>query len=181
MIAVPLLLWKWALERARKGMYYLYYLFIAGLVIVCDQLTKIWIVQNFQMYEAREIIPSFFNLVYVVNTGAAFSMFADVDSPWRHYFFVGIAFVACIGLTYMVSTVRRENPLFMVSLACIAGGAIGNLIDRLYYGHVVDFLDVYFGSYHWPAFNVADSAICVGAVLYVVLSFFQARAERKKA
>lgn len=162
-------------------MYYLCYFFIAGLVILADQLTKIWIVQNFQMYEAREIIPSFFNLVYVVNTGAAFSMFADVDSPWRHYFFVGVASLASICLTYMASTVRRENRLFMVSLACIAGGAIGNLIDRLYYGHVVDFLDFDFGFYHWPAFNVADSAICVGAVLYVVLSFFQAKDENKKA
>lgn len=162
-------------------MYYLCYFFIVGLVILGDQLSKIWIVHNFQMYETREIIPSFFNLIYVVNTGAAFSMFADVDSAWRHYFFVGVACVACVGLTYMASTLRRESSLFMVSLACIAGGAIGNLIDRLYYGHVVDFLDVYLGSYHWPAFNIADSAICVGAVMYIVLSFLQEREAKKKA
>ena len=161
-------------------MYYLSYFFIAALVILGDQLAKIWIVENFRMYEAREIIPSFFNLVYVVNTGAAFSMFADVDSPWRHYFFVGVATFACVGLTYMTYTMRKERFLFMVSLALIAGGAIGNLIDRLYYGHVVDFLDVYYGSYHWPAFNIADSAICIGAVLYIVLSFFQAQEEKKK-
>lgn len=161
-------------------MYYLCYFFIVALVILGDQLAKIWIVNTFQMYEAREIIPSFFNLVYVVNTGAAFSMFADVDSPWRHYFFVGVACIACMTLTYMVFSLRRDHFLFMVSLALIAGGAIGNLIDRLYYGHVVDFLDVYFGAYHWPAFNIADSAICIGAVLYMVLSFFQVKKEKKK-
>lgn len=161
-------------------MYYLLYFVIAAVVIIGDQLTKIWIVNNFQLYEVREVVPSFFNLIYVVNTGAAFSAFANVDSPWRHYFFVGIACLACVLLTYMTYTVRKEPILFMVSLALIVGGAIGNLIDRLNYGHVVDFLDVYVGSYHWPAFNVADSAICVGAVLYILLGFMQAQKEKKQ-
>ena len=161
-------------------MYLLYYGFIVTLVIIFDQLSKIWIVNNFVLYEGREVIPGFFNLIYVVNTGAAFSMFADVDSPWRHYFFVIIGVCAMVGLTIFAYSLRREHIIFTISLGLIAGGAIGNLIDRLCYGHVVDFLDVYVGKYHWPAFNVADSAICVGAVLYLIMTMKEARCEKKK-
>lgn len=157
----------------------LYYFVIVVLVIVSDQLTKLWIVNNFKLYDVREVIPGFFNIIYVVNTGAAFSMFADVDSPWRHYFFVIIGLVAIVGLSYFTYTLRKEHSLFAIGLGLIAGGAIGNLIDRLYYGHVVDFLDVYVKGYHWPAFNVADSAICVGAVLYLVMTLLQARQEKE--
>lgn len=161
-------------------MYLFYYGLIVTLVIIFDQLSKIWIVNNFILYGTREVIPGFFNLVYVVNTGAAFSMFADVDSPWRHYFFVTIGVGAMVGLTIFAYSLRKEHIIYTLSLGLIAGGAIGNLIDRLYYGHVVDFLDVYVNRYHWPAFNIADSAICVGAVLYLIITLKEARREKAK-
>ncbi|CAG37280.1 signal peptidase II [Desulfotalea psychrophila] len=161
-------------------LYFGSYILIVCLVIVCDQLTKLWILHNFQLYEVREVIPDFFNLVYVVNTGAAFSMLADVDSPWRHYFFLFIGLGAVLGLTVYTYTLRKEHFLHMVGLACIVGGALGNLIDRVSYGYVVDFLDVYVGGYHWPAFNVADSAICVGVVLYMTMTLLAGNKEKKQ-
>ena len=151
-----------------------YYL-IAILVIVLDQLTKIWILRTFELYEVKEIIPGFFNLVYVTNSGAAFSMLASVDSPWRHYFFVGVNLLAGIGLTIAYYRFKKAHFGYVISLALIVGGALGNLIDRLRYGSVVDFLDFYLGSYHWPAFNVADSAICVGAVLFLIVNILEER------
>jgi len=146
-----------------------YFLLAIG-VIIADQLSKWWILSSFRLYESREVIPGFFNLVYVTNTGAAFSMLADVDSPWRHYFFLGVGCVAIIGLTAGYFLMRHENSWYGPAFACIAGGAAGNLIDRVRLGAVVDFLDVYVKGYHWPAFNIADSAICIGAGIFIVLS-----------
>lgn len=143
------------------------------LVVILDQLTKIWILRSFELYESREIIPGFFNLVYVTNTGAAFSMLAGVDSPWRHYFFLGVGVVACAGLTVAYYRIRAAHRLYPLALGLIAGGALGNLIDRLRYGAVIDFLDFHLGGYHWPAFNVADSAICVGAVLFLIVNIIE--------
>lgn len=151
------------------------YYIIAILAIAFDQLTKFWVLRSFELYEVKEIIPGFFNLVYVTNSGAAFSMLAGVDSPWRHYFFLGIGLVACIGLTIAYYRLRASHGGYGIALALIAGGALGNLIDRLRYGSVVDFLDFYLGSHHYPSFNVADSAICVGAVLFLVVNFLQER------
>lgn len=146
------------------------YFFLAFAVIVADQLSKWWILNSFSLYESREIIPGFFNLVYVTNTGAAFSMLADVDAPWRHYFFLGIGVVAIISLTAGYFIMRGEQRWYGPAFACIAGGAAGNLIDRVRFGAVIDFLDVYFKNYHWPAFNVADSAICIGAGIFILFS-----------
>jgi signal peptidase II len=143
------------------------------LVVILDQLTKFWILRSFELYESREIIPGFFNLVYVTNTGAAFSMLAGVDSPWRHYFFLGVGVVACAGLTVAYYRFRAAHRLYPLALGLIAGGALGNLIDRLRYGAVIDFLDFHLGGYHWPAFNVADSAICVGAVLFLIVNIIE--------
>ncbi len=140
-------------------------------VIIADQLTKEYITNIFQLFDVREIIPGFFNLVYVTNSGAAFSLLADVNSPWRHYFFLTIGVAAAIGISVAYVQLRNTHRLYVCSLGLIAGGAIGNLIDRVRYGAVVDFLDFHYGGYHWPAFNVADSAICVGAGLFLILNF----------
>ena len=148
---------------------------IAVIVFIADQYTKYLIVNSFHLYESREVIPGFFNLVYVTNTAAAFSMFADVDSPWRHYFFLGIGTVAIVGLTIGYFVVRKEHRWYGPAFALVAGGACGNLIDRVRLGSVVDFLDVYVGKYHWPAFNVADSAICVGAAIFIAISIFESK------
>lgn len=144
-------------------------------VVILDQLTKSWVLGSFQLYESKEVISGFFNLVYVTNTGAAFSILADVDSPWRHYFFLGVGIIAIIGLTIARFRMRAENGFYGVSLAFICGGAIGNLTDRIRFGSVVDFLDFHLKGYHWPAFNVADSAICIGAGLFMVASILEAR------
>ena len=151
------------------------YIFLIICVVVADQLSKLWILDVFQLYESREIIPGFFNLVYVVNTGAAFSILADVDSPWRHYFFLIIGFVAIVGLTIAYMKFKVENKYYYLPIGLIVGGAIGNMIDRIRFGSVIDFLDFYFGNYHWPAFNVADSAICVGAVLFIGMNILDSK------
>lgn len=154
------------------------YFVVLFCVIVTDQLTKAWIVDSFRLYESKEIIPGFFNLVYVTNSGAAFSILADMDSPWRHYFFLTIGIIAIAGLTVACWRLKKENSYYCVSLALIAGGAAGNLIDRVRFGSVIDFLDFYIGNYHWPAFNVADSAICVGAGLFLVINIVETRNQK---
>lgn len=147
------------------------YVFVIASVIAADQLSKMWIVDLFQLFESREVIPGFFNLVYVVNTGAAFSILADVHSPWRHYFFLIVGCLAIIGLTVAYIKFKEDNKYYYFPIGLIVGGAAGNMIDRVRLGSVVDFLDFYLGDYHWPAFNVADSAICVGAVLFIWMNY----------
>lgn len=151
------------------------YLAIILATIALDQLTKAWIVDSFKLFDSLEVIPGFFNLVYVTNSGAAFSLFARVDSPWRHYFFLGVGALAVVGLSVAYVKMVKINWYYCPALALIAGGAIGNLIDRVRYGSVVDFLDVYIGQYHWPAFNVADSAICIGAGMVLIVNIFDNR------
>lgn len=156
------------------------YAIILVTVLVLDQLSKQWIVSSFALYDMREVIPGFFNLVHVTNKGAAFSMFATIDSPIRHYFFVTVNVVAFIGLTIGAYKLRFKHPLYRVSFALIAGGAIGNLIDRLRFGAVIDFLDFYLGAYHWPAFNVADSSICIGVFMLFIANFHETRNDEKE-
>lgn len=151
------------------------YIAIVLSVILADQVSKSLIISNFHLYEVKEIIPGIFNLVYVTNKGVAFSLGADVDSPWRHYFFVGFKGAAIIGLSFVYLKLRKVNRLYLWPLALIVGGAFGNLIDRLRYGAVVDFLDFHYWGHHWPAFNVADSAICIGAGFFILLNIFDAK------
>lgn len=145
---------------------------LIALVIICDQVTKLWVVGNFALYESLPILPGFFNLTYLTNTGAAFGFLAGQPSLWRHVFFITVGLVALCVITVMYWRLRHDSYYYELSLGFIAGGALGNLIDRVRLGSVVDFLDVYVGSYHWPAFNVADSAITVGVTIFIVYSFF---------
>jgi len=138
---------------------------IAAIVVLLDQITKITITKVFTYGEVKEI-TSFFNLVLVYNKGAAFSFLAG-ESGWQRYFFTVIGIAAAAGMIWML----RKHPgqkMFAWSLSLLLGGAIGNVIDRLAYGHVIDFLDFHVGGWHWPAFNVADSGIVLGAVLLVL-------------
>ncbi len=151
------------------------YFTVIACTIAADQLTKAWIIDFLKLYESVEIIPGFFNLVHVTNSGAAFSMLANVDSPWRHYFFLGVGSLAMVGITVAYWKLRKVSRSYVLALALIAGGAGGNLIDRIRFGAVIDFLDLYVGRYHWPAFNVADSAICVGALLFLVINILEIR------
>ncbi len=154
----------------------MHYFLIFFVVVVTDQLTKMMIIHSFRLFETKEIIGGLLHLTYVTNTGAAFSLFADVDSPWRHYFFVGIGVIAFIGIT-TYAFMCRSHRFYGIALGLIAGGAVGNLIDRIRFGAVVDFIDVFIGAYHWPAFNVADSAICIGVVLMLCINILE---EKKK-
>jgi signal peptidase II len=145
------------------------FIFIIGaaVIVILDQITKAAIVQRFNIHESYAVIDGFFNLVYVMNPGAAFGFLANMSETFRYIFFIGIT-VAVIGLIiYYIVKSESHNMLLIISLTLIFGGAVGNLIDRIRFGAVVDFLDVYIGTAHWPAFNVADSAISVGAALMI--------------
>ena len=150
------------------------------LVIVLDQLTKIWILNSFQLYEVMEIIPNFFNLTYLTNKGAAFGFLASVDSAWRHYFFLVLASVALVFLVIAWRRMHKDHRFYGPALALIAGGAIGNVIDRIRLGAVVDFLQFYVADYYWPAFNVADSAITVGVTLFLLASFLEEKQKKQR-
>lgn len=154
---------------------------LLGLALLgLDQLTKYWIMATMNLYEAHAVVPGLFNLVYVTNKGAAFSMFASIDSPLRHYFFISVNSLAAIGLTIAAYRMRSQQVFYLISFALIASGAVGNLIDRIRFGAVIDFLDFYIGSYHWPAFNVADSSICVGVAILFVLNIFEIKKEKDR-
>ena len=152
---------------------------LALLVVIADQLTKWWIMSNFALHGQQNIIPGLFNLVYVTNTGAAFGFLAGSKSWLRQAFFVGVAIVALGVMVYVYGQLKRQSKMFVYALGLIGGGAVGNLIDRLRYGSVVDFLDFYMGSYHWPAFNVADSAITIGVGLFMLGTLLQHGKEEK--
>lgn len=138
---------------------------IAAVIILIDQITKITITKLFHYGESHPI-TSFFNLVLAYNKGAAFSFLAT-ESGWQRYFFTAVGIAAALFIVYLLKR-HAGQRLFCWALALILGGAIGNVIDRIMYGHVIDFLDFYIRNWHWPAFNVADSAICVGAALFVL-------------
>jgi signal peptidase II len=141
---------------------------LAAAVILLDQLTKWAVLENFVYGERREI-TGFFNLVLVYNKGAAFSMFASADG-WQTPLLILFAIVAAGIVSYLIVR-NREKRVLCLGLALILGGALGNLIDRLRFGHVVDFLDFHAMGWHWPAFNVADSGITVGALLLILDGF----------
>jgi len=146
-----------------------YLLFIGGGIIILDQLTKLLILQYLPLHSSLEIIPGFFNLVHVRNPGGAFSIFAGANSALRQGLFMGLTVFIVIVLLFAYRKLRPEDRWTRTSYALIVGGALGNLVDRLRFGgEVIDFLDCYVGAYHWPAFNVADSAITVGALMLVV-------------
>lgn len=147
---------------------------IAFVILVLDLASKYWIESTL---EFGQVIPltSFFNLMLTYNPGAAFSFLSE-QSGWQRWFLSGIAGSAALLIVYLLNRYKHER-LFCLSLSLILGGALGNLYDRITLGHVVDFLDFYIGTYHWPAFNVADSAIFIGAVLMIYESFRKDKTE----
>lgn len=154
---------------------------IAVAVVIVDQLTKQWIMTNFALHEQQSIIPGFFDLVYVTNTGAAFGFLAGSKTWLRQVFFIAVSIVALVVIFYAYDHLKKQARIFVYALGLIAGGAVGNLIDRLRFGSVVDFLDFYLGSHHWPAFNAADSAITTGVALFLLGTLLQHRKEKKSA
>ena len=156
---------------ATRNLYYknktgiLPWLGLAILIVVLDQLSKVWISCTLYFGQTIRLTP-FFNLMLVYNKGAAFSFLAS-QAGWQRYFFTVISIAAIIFIIYLLKR-HSQQKLFCLSLALILGGAIGNLIDRSLYGHVIDFLDMHAFGWHWPTFNIADCGITIGAVLFIM-------------
>lgn len=148
------------------------------IVVVVDQWTKYLAVANLAMYEPVPVMP-YFNLMLAHNTGAAFSFLADAGG-WQRWFFVVLTAVISVVLTVWLYRLPRGQKLLPIALTLVLGGALGNVYDRISYGYVIDFIDWYVGSYHWPAFNIADAAICVGAGLLILDSFRQPGTKQAK-
>jgi signal peptidase II len=147
-----------------------------GFIVVADQVTKFWVDRWMPLHHSIPIIDGLFNLTYIRNTGAAFGIFAGSAAAFRLPFLILFSLVA---VGFVLSMLRRLPPDqtgLISALAFIIGGALGNLIDRLLYGEVIDFLDFYWGNYHWPAFNVADSFITIG-VLIIAFYLIKAKGE----
>jgi signal peptidase II len=163
--------------RASKAPSLSSWLALSALVLVLDQITKAWVVARFRLGERMEVVPGFFDLTLVYNPGAAFSFLAGA-AGWQRWFFIGIGVVASAFILWLL--VRHGSQrLFGFSLAMILGGAIGNVVDRLFRGEVVDFLLAHWQDrWYFPAFNVADAAITVGAVLLILDELLRVRNSR---
>ena len=142
------------------------WLWLAAAIVVIDQLSKFAILRSLSFGERIAVVPGLFDLTLVYNRGAAFSFLAGA-SGWQRWFFTGLGIAAAIFIVWLLAR-HGSQRLFAFALALILGGAIGNVIDRVAHGQVVDFLLVYWQRFHWPAFNVADSAITVGAALLII-------------
>ena len=147
------------------------FLVVSALIVALDQWTKLWIEGALAVHERVEVVPGFFNLVHVRNTGIAFGLFPAGGELGGTLLLAVLGLVALVIVSvYFRSTSDRE-PLLLLALSLVLGGAVGNLVDRILFRAVTDFLDVYVGAYHWPAFNVADSGVTVGIVLMLAHSF----------
>ena len=144
-----------------------YFLFIAVIVLLLDRLAKWAIARNILLHDSVVVIPGFFRLTHVENPGAAFGLFAESSAQWKVGALVSFSILALIIVSALLWKNGHALSTTSIGLSLILGGAMGNLWDRMVSGHVVDFLDFYVGNYHWPAFNVADSAIVIGAILLV--------------
>jgi len=141
---------------------------VSTLVMVLDLVTKRAIIAKLAPYESIRVLP-FLNIVYVENKGAAFGMFANLGNN----FFIAVSFIAIAAILFYMSKIPKGLELFSISL--IFGGAVGNLIDRVMIGKVTDFIDFYIGAWHWPAFNVADSALTIGITLFIIATIVQSK------
>ena len=155
----------------------LQWLGLAFIILIADQFTKVLIVGYYQLGDST-YVTSFFNLVRWHNTGAAFSFLAGA-SGWQRWFFTVIGLLAAAVIVWMLKS-HAGQKLFAFALACILGGALGNVIDRILYGHVVDFLDFHWRGWHFPAFNIADSAITIGAVCLILDELLRVRRQAHK-
>lgn len=154
-------------------------LWVSLLVLVLDQVTKVWVQASFQPYESLEILP-FFNLVLAFNPGAAFSFLGDAGG-WQRWLFIGLAVVVSIVLVFWLRRLDNDERRTAWGLALVLGGAVGNVIDRIWLGHVVDFLDFHWAGAHWPAFNVADMAITGGVALLLIDGFLPGRGDESRS
>lgn len=151
---------------------------LAASIIIPDQITKAVIQQKYVLWDTDPVIPGFFNLVHVLNKGAAFGFLNRQDTDWQIWFFMAVTIFAVGFIYYLLSTADHGDRFFIWGLGLVLGGALGNLIDRIRFGFVVDFLDFYIGQYHWPAFNIADIAITCGAFCVIISMYMKNRREQ---
>jgi len=148
------------------------------LAIVLDQISKQMIVAQMELYQSIEVMP-FFNLFYVHNYGAAFSFLSD-QAGWQRWFFTTVTTLISLGILYWLSKLKPSQTLLIIALSLVLGGALGNLYDRVMYGYVIDFIDWYVGDSHWPAFNIADASISLGAALLILDTFLNPENDQSK-
>ncbi len=151
---------------------------VASLIIFFDQLSKYVVMQKVSLHETIPIFDGFFNIVHIYNRGAAFGFLNRSDIEWQFWLFLVATIVAVIIIYYLVRTAQFSFTLF-IALGLVLGGAIGNLVDRIRFRAVLDFLDFYVDKWHWPAFNIADIAICLGAFLTCLSMFINEREKNK--
>ena len=159
------------IEWSKVGRWYS----LAVLIVVLDQLTKQWVSSSFSYGESLELLP-FLNLTLVHNMGAAFSFLSDAGG-WQRWFFAIVSLIVSVVLIFWLSRLPARQYLLATALALVLGGAIGNLWDRVFIGYVVDFIDVFYQKHHWPAFNIADTSITVGAILLILESLFSSKTD----
>lgn len=156
---------------------YIMFASIAAIGIIVDQITKVIVDRSMQLYDSIPIVENFFHLTYVRNRGAAFSFLSNAS--WRLPFFITVSFIAAIVILVAFRKLRDDQKLAHTSLALIFSGAVGNLIDRIRLGEVIDFLDAHWYRHHWPAFNIADSLICVGVFLLAIDLYLEEKRLKK--
>ena len=155
---------------------------VSSIIIILDQISKLYIYTHFQLSESTAIIPNFFNLTYVRNFGAAFGFLAQTNPGFRDWFFLLMPPVALITILIILRGVDSKDNTQILALSSIFGGAVGNYIDRLRFGYVIDFLDFHYqNKYNYPAFNLADSAIVLGVTVLFLLMFFEEKAKKKSS
>jgi len=155
------------------------WLWLTLLILVIDQVTKYWVAGSFDYRETLSVLP-FFNITYVHNPGAAFSFLAG-QGGWQRWFFTAIASIASIVFLVWMAKTPKNQRLLSIAFALILSGAVGNLIDRVLFGYVIDFLDFHWAGYHFAAFNIADSAIFIGAALMILESFTSKEANKESS
>ena len=146
------------------------WVWLSVIIVIFDQVTKYYISQQFELYESIQLIAGL-NLTYVHNTGAAFSFLSDAGG-WQRWLFISLSSGVSLLLVFWLKKQPSTDIWLAIALALILGGAVGNLIDRIFLSYVIDFIDVYYEKWHWPAFNVADSAISIGVGMLIIDSFW---------
>lgn len=153
---------------------------IAAVFTALDFWTKALVLEHLPLWKKHVVIEGFFNLTHVQNRGAAFGFLNSSEITWQFWLFSAASLLAVGVLFFLARSAREKDTLMFVSLGCILGGAVGNFIDRVRYRHVIDFLDFYIKDMHWPTFNVADIAICVGVGLLLLITIKQSKNEQKQ-
>ena len=157
---------------------------LAVVVFALDRITKVLVESYVSVWDTYVVVPHLFNIIHSKNRGAAFGILADAPGEWRTFFLVGLTLIVLVFVASLLwqttSTTSKDGRWLRLALALVLGGALGNIYDRIFYGMVTDFLDLYLGSYHWHTFNIADSAITLGSAL-LIFDLWQGRTHKARA